>query len=61
MAKPERSHKTKISYYLEDFTGEKDPKEVDLDISTISDDELSQLIFHVPEAVSEIVYRELYG
>lgn len=61
MAKPERDFNTKITYYLEDFSGKKAPKEVEVDISKISDEELDQLLFHVPEATSEIVYRELYG
>lgn len=61
MSKPERDFNTKVTYYLEDFSGKKAPKEVEVDISKISDEELDQLLFHVPEATSEIVYRELYG
>lgn len=61
MDKPKRDFNTKITYYLEDFSGAKAPREVEVDLSEISDKELDQLLFHVPEATSEIVYRELYG
>lgn len=61
MAKPERDFNTKVTYYLEDFSGKSKPKEVEVDLSKLSNDELDQLLFHVPEATSEIVYRELYG
>jgi hypothetical protein len=61
MNKPERDFKTKVTYYLEDFSGKVRPKEVEVDLTTIPDEELDRLIFHVPEATSEIVYRELYG
>lgn len=61
MDKPKRDFNTKITYYLEDFSGTKAPREVEVDLSEISDKELDQLLFHVPEATSEIVYRELYG
>lgn len=61
MDKPERDFNTKVVYYLEDFSGKRQPKKVQVDLSTIPDEELDQLIFHVPEATSEIVYRELYG
>jgi hypothetical protein len=61
MDKPKRQHNTKVAYYVEDFSGASAPKEIEVDLSKIPDDELNQLIFHVPEATSEIVYRELYG
>lgn len=61
MAKPERSHNTKVTYYLEDFSGEKAPREVEVDLSKLPDEELDRLLLQVPEATSEIVYRELYG
>jgi hypothetical protein len=61
MEKPERKHQTRVLYYVEDFSGEREPKEIEVDLSKISNEELDQLIFQVPEATSEIVYRELYG
>ena len=61
MSKSKRDFNTKITYYLEDFSGKKSPREVEVDLSKLPDEELDQLIFHVPEATSEIVYRELYG
>jgi hypothetical protein len=61
MDKPKRDFNTKVTYYLEDFSGKKAPKEVVVDLSELPNEELDQLLFHVPEATSEIVYRELYG
>lgn len=61
MAKPERQHKTKVTYYIEDFSGESEPREIEVDLTKISDEELNELIFHIPEATSELVHRELYG
>lgn len=61
MDKPKRDFNTKVTYYLEDFSGKVRSKEVEVDLATIPDEELDRLIFHVPEATSEIVYRELYG
>jgi hypothetical protein len=61
MIKPERDFNTAVTYYLEDFSGKRSPKLVKVDLSKIPDEELDRLIFHVPEATSEIVYRELYG
>jgi hypothetical protein len=58
--KPEgRQHRTKITYYSEDFINK--PKETTIDLSTMEDSELEQLVLQIPEAVSELVYRELYG
>lgn len=58
--KPEgRQHRTKITYYSEDFVNK--PKEVTIDLSTMEDSELEQLVLQIPEAASELVYRELYG
>ena len=61
MNKPKRDFNTKITYYLEDFSGKTAPRDVEVDLSELPDEELDQLLFHVPEATSEIVYRELYG
>lgn len=61
MSKKERQHNTLVTYYLEDFSGKTSPKEVVVDLTKLPDEELDQLIFHVPEATSEIVYRELHG
>lgn len=54
-----RQHRTKITYYSEDFVNK--PKEVTIDLSTMEDSELEQLVLQIPEAASELVYRELYG
>ncbi len=61
MQKPERGYKTVFTVMLDDVTGASEPKELTIDISKISDDELDQLLFKFPEATQEIVYRELYG
>lgn len=61
MQAPERKHKTLFTFVADNVTGETGDKEVTVDLSKISDDELDQLIFKIPEATSEIVYRELYG
>lgn len=61
MSKKERQHNTLVTYYLEDFSGKTAPKEIEVDLSEISDEDLDQLIFHIPEATSEIVHRELYS
>jgi hypothetical protein len=61
MDKPERDFNTKVVYYLEDFSGKKPPKKVEVDLTKLPGEELDQLLFHVPEATSELVYRELYG
>jgi hypothetical protein len=57
----ERKHKTVFTFVADNVTGELGDKEVTIDLSKISDDELDQLIFKIPEATSEIVYREIYG
>jgi hypothetical protein len=54
-----RQHRTKITYYSEDFINK--PKETTIDLSTMEDSELEQLVLQIPEAASELVYRELYG
>lgn len=61
MDKPERKHNTLVTFVADNVTGKSSDKEVTVDLSKISDDELDQLLFKVPEATSEIVYRELYG
>lgn len=58
MADLERTHKTKFSYTLDAFD-EKGAVVGELDLEKLTDEELSDLIFSIPEATSEIVYREL--
>jgi hypothetical protein len=52
----ERKHDTKIPYIIDTEDG---PKDAILDLATLSDDDLAQYIFEIPQAVEEIVYREL--
>jgi hypothetical protein len=61
MDKPERNFNTIFRVSIDDVTGLSQAKEVVIDISKISDDELDQLLFKFPEATQEIVYRELFG
>lgn len=56
MAPLERKHETKIPYIIDSEDGSKDAI---LDLATLSDDDLAQYIFEIPQAVEEIVYREL--
>jgi hypothetical protein len=56
MTAMERQHETKIPYTIDSEDG---PKEGVLDLATLSDDDLAQYIFEIPQAVEEIVYREL--
>lgn len=56
MATLERKHETKIPYIIDSEDG---PEESILDLAELSDDELAQYIFEIPQAIEEIVYREL--
>lgn len=56
MAALERIHETKIPYIIDYEDG---AKESILDLATLSDDDLAQYIFEIPQAIEEIVYREL--
>jgi hypothetical protein len=58
MPKLERNFRTKFSYTL-DTSDENGPVKGEIDLTTMSDDELSNLLFTIPEATSEIVFREL--
>ena len=58
MPKLERNFRTKFEYTL-DTTDEKGPIKGEIDLTTMSDEELAGLLFSIPEATSEIVYREL--
>lgn len=56
MAKLERLHETKLPIIIDTEDG---AKEVVVDLAELSDNELAQYIFDTPEAIEEIVYREL--
>lgn len=56
MAKLIRQHQTKLPIIIDTEDG---PEEITIDLAELSDDELAQYIFDVPQAVEEIVYREL--
>ncbi len=58
MAKLERTHRTIFPYTIDAFD-EKGAVKGELDLTKLSDEELSDLVFSIPEATSEIVYREL--
>jgi hypothetical protein len=56
MKNGKRNHETKIPYLIDTQDG---ALEGVLDLETMSDDELITRLFEIPEAISEIVYREL--
>lgn len=58
MPKLERNFRTKFAYTL-DAMDENGPVKGEIDLTTMTDDELSDLLFTIPEATSELVYREL--
>lgn len=58
MPNPPRLFKTKFPYTL-DISDEKGQVGGILDLEKLSDEELSALIFQIPEATEELVYREL--
>lgn len=58
MPELERNFRTKFSYTL-DATDENGPVKGEIDLTAMTDDELSDLLFTIPEATSELVYREL--
>jgi hypothetical protein len=54
----ERNFRTKFSYTL-DTTDENGPVKGEIDLTQMTDEELSGLLFAIPEVTSEIVFREL--
>lgn len=58
MPELERNYRTKFSYTL-DTSDENGPVKGEIDLTTMTDSQLSELLFVIPEATSEIVYREL--
>lgn len=56
MKMPERNHETKIPYIIDTEDG---PINKVIDLESMSDDELSEQLFTVPEAINEVVYRDM--
>lgn len=59
MTTPERNFETVISYVVDDYeTGKSTTESVDL--KTLSEKELFQILMYIPEAADEITYRSLH-
>jgi len=52
---PKRSHKTLIPYIIDTEAG---PENGVMDLEQMSEEELTDRIFSIPEAINELVYRE---
>lgn len=59
MTTPERTFNTEITYIIDDFDGGQ-AEEKTIDLKTLTEEELFQIFFFVPEAADEIAYRSLY-
>lgn len=56
MNPPERTHNTKIPYIVD---LERGPEERVINLETMTYDELVDRLFMVPEAIEEIIYRDM--
>ena len=59
MTTPERNFETVISYVVDDYETGKSTTEA-VDLKTLTEQELFQIIMFIPEAADEITYRSLY-
>lgn len=52
----ERAHETKFPYIIDTDTG---PRDGTMDLTKMSEEELLNLVPQLPEAMMELIYREL--